>query len=526
MTTVAIDFGTTNTVISYLEPAAKKPISVRLDPIARVFQQKLRDGKTVEIPVIPSLVYIHQPEQWSLGQIVRAKSLGLQASQKDRLFKAFKRELVADFQSPPRLIDGIAYTPEMICEGFLQQLWGQLRQQNIHPTQAIFTVPVEAFERYLDWFRDLAPKLGLESLQIIDESTAAALGYTIQRPGSLVLVIDFGGGTLDISLVRISTIDGRNSALKAEAIAKSGAYVGGEDVDQWIMEHYLRSQGMGLDRLNNTAKQALLDIAEKVKTRLSSQETAKESWFDEDTFTSYEIKLSRQELEGILEERQFQEQLRGCLDEVLTFALSRGIDKSQMERVLLTGGTSMMPAVRQLVVSYFGKAKVAYYKPFEAVCHGALCLGQVSRVDDYLRHSYVIRLWQPSTQSYIYHPLFEAGTKYPCQNPDPLVLQTANANQPAIRLNVGELAKLSQSEVIYDEQGRLVNSELHSQQSFRSLNAHHDLVTFTLDPPGQMSGDRLTVLFEVNDKRELLATVQDLLTGRQLAHKTPISKLE
>jgi molecular chaperone DnaK (HSP70) len=526
MTTVAIDFGTTNTVISYVDSNTKAATSVRLESISRVFRAKLKDGTIVEIPVIPSLVYIHKPDQWTLGHPVRAKRLGLQASQKDRLFKAFKRELVADFQSPPRAIDGIAYTPEMICEGFLQQLWGQLKQHNIHPTQAIFTVPVEAFERYLDWFRDLAPKLGLDNLQIIDESTAAALGYTIQRPGSLVLVIDFGGGTLDISLVRTSPADRRNSTLKAEVIAKSGAYVGGEDVDQWIMEHYLRSQGIGLEGINNTAKQALLDIAEKVKTRLSSQDTAKESWLDDETFTSYEISLTRDELEAILEAQQFQEQLRGCLDEVLTFALSRGIDKSQLERVLLTGGTSMMPAVRQLVVSYFGKAKVAYHKPFEAVCHGALCLGQVTTIDDYLRHSYVIRLWQPSTQSYTYYPLFEAGTKYPCQNPDPLVLQTANANQPAIRLNVGELAKLSQSEVIYDDQGRLVNSELQNQQSFRSLEAHRDMVTFTLDPPGQTSGDRLNVLFEVNAKRELLATVQDLLTGRQLADKTPISKLE
>jgi len=526
MTTIAIDFGTSNTVISCWDSDTKAAKSIRLDPHARIFRQKLKDDTTVDIPVIPSLVYIHKPDQWILGQTVRAKRLGLQANQKDRLFKAFKRELVADYQSPPRLIDGIAYTPEMVCEGFLQQLWGQLKQQNIHPTQAIFTVPVEAFERYLDWFRDLAPKLGLESLQIIDESTAAALGYTIQRLGSLVLVIDFGGGTLDISLVRTTPTDGRNRALKAEVIAKSGAYLGGEDIDQWIMEHCLRSQGIRADGVNKTAQQALLDIAEKVKTRLSSQETAKESWFDDETFTSYEISLTRNELEELLEERQFQEQLRSCLDEVLSFALSRGIDKSQLERVLLTGGTSMIPAVRQLVVSYFGKPKVAYHKPFEAVCHGALCLGQVVAVDDYLRHSYVIRLWQPSTNSYTYYPLFEAGTKYPCQCPDPLTLQTANANQPAIRLNVGELAKQRQAEVIYDDQGRLVNSELHSQQSFRSLDAHHDQVTFTLDPPGQMSGDRLTVWFEVNERRELLATVQDLLTGQRLADKTPISKLE
>ena len=81
---------------------------------------------------------------------------------------------------------------------------------------------------------------------------------------------------------------------------------------------------------------------------------------------------------------------------------------------------------------------------------------------------------------------------------------------------------MNQSEVIYDEQRRLVISGLHTQQKFRPLNVHQDQVTFTLDPPGQMSGDRLSILFGVNEKRELLATVQDLLTGRSLADKTPI----
>ena len=112
--------------------------------------------------------------------------------------------------------------------------------------------------------------------------------------------------------------------------------------------------------------------------------------------------------------------------------------------------------------------------------------------------------------------------KYPCKRSDPVVLQTANTQQTAIRLNIGELAKLNQSEVIYDEQRRLVISELHTQQKFRPLNVHQDQVMFTLDPLGQMSGDRLSILFGVNEKRELLATVQDLLTGRSLADKTPI----
>ena len=527
MTTVAIDFGTSNTVVSVVSNDTRVPESLRIEPIAHTFSQRLKDGNTITIPVIPSLVYIRSHGDWVLGKPVQERRLDLKKEQQDRLFKAFKRELVADFQSPPRLIDGIAYTPEMVCEGFLKALWHHLKQKDIHPTRGIFTVPVEAFERYLDWFRDLGPKLGLQDLQIVDESTAAALGYAVARPGSLVLVIDFGGGTLDLSIVRTSVSTPGSRTLKAEVIAKSGAYLGGEDIDRWIVEDYLRRQGLTQTALQKMAWQALLSIAEKAKIKLSQVDNAQEQWLDEETFTAYAITLTRNQFEELLEEQQFLEQLRQNLDEVLACALNRGISKNDLEKVLLTGGSSLIPAVQQLVLSYFGRQKVALHKPFEAVCHGALYLSRLAKIEDYLRHSYVLRLWNPQIQGYIYHPLFETGIKYPCQRPDPLVLQVANANQREIRLDIGELATLSQAEVIYDAQGRLSNSELHHQQNFRSLEAGHQQVCIAkLDPPGEQGTDRILAYFEVNQQRVLLATVHDLLTNQTLAHRVEVAKLE
>jgi molecular chaperone DnaK (HSP70) len=210
----------------------------------------------------------------------------------------------------------------------------------------------------------------------------------------------------------------------------------------------------------------------------------------------------------------------------LNFALSRGIHKSDIQQVLLVGGSCLIPAVQQIVLSYFGKQKVALHKPFEAVCHGALYLSKLEAIEDYLRHSYVIRLWQPASQSYTYYPLFEAGLKYPCQRTEALSLGVANPNQREIRLDIGELAKLTEAEVFYDEQGRLTSSELHVQSNFRSLEANRQQVCLPLEPLGQLGNDRLAVNFEVNENRVLLATVYDLLTDKILADKTAIAKLE
>ena len=524
MTTISIDFGTSNTVIAILDN--ELPQTIRIPGISRIFLQQNETTSEV-IPVIPSLVFIQTGHQWVLGQQVRSKRLGLRESEKDRLFKAFKRELVADYQSPPRNLEGILYTPEFVSERFLEEIWQQLKLQNIIPTQIIFAVPVEAFERYLDWFRNIGPKLGVDRVQIVDESTAAALGYAVHRLGSLVLVVDFGGGTLDLSLVRTIPPESSSTPLKAEVIAKSGTYVGGEDIDRWIVEDYLRSKNLSQSSINKGSWQALLDIAEKTKIKLSRETEAKESWFDDENFMSYDISLNRDKFKEILEQQQFLGQLRDSLDEVLNFALNRGISKNDIQQVLLVGGSCLIPAVQQIILSYFGKQKVALHKPFEAVCHGALYLSKLEKIEDYLRHSYVIRLWHPASQSYTYYPLFEAGLKYPCQRTEALPLQSAVTNQKEIRLDIGELAKQSQAEVFYDDQGRLSSSELNQQQNFRSLESHHQQVCVAhLDPPGQLGSDRLSVQFEINEKRELLATVQDLLTDKILAYKTAIAKLE
>ena len=519
MTVIAIDFGTSNTVVCTLDPATQTARTLRFNPISRLFETP--GG---QVSVVPTLVYV-QKDRLVFGEPVRSQRLGF--SQPDRFFQAFKRDLAADFQPPPRQIDGNSYTAEYISELFLKQIWQQLDAEKLQPSRVIFTVPVGAFERYLDWFRDVAENLGVPDVQVVDESTAAALGYAVKRPGSVVLVVDFGGGTLDLSLVRTVTASAGKKILRAEVIAKSDAYVGGIDIDAWIVEHYLNQINSSREEVKEIGWQNLLEVAEKLKIQLSTAAEAKESWFDDENFIAHDLSLNREELEEILENRQLLEQLREALDEVLAIAYGKGVSKSDIELVAMVGGSCLIPAVQQMIISYFGKSRVQVGKPFEAIAHGALTLQQLVEVEDYLRHGYAIRLWEPQIRSYSYMPLFEKGSKYPCQCDELLTLQAAIDGQREIRLDIGEVAEISQAEVTFDAKGRMTSSQLQHQSQFRSLESHHEEVCVAhLDPPGQTGIDRVEVFFEVSEGRILLATVTDLVTGKMLVEKGAIAKLQ
>ncbi|HAJ61521.1 MAG TPA: molecular chaperone DnaK [Cyanobacteria bacterium UBA8543] len=523
---IAIDFGTSNTVVCTQDPVTLEPRTLKFDKLSRRFE-------TVggQVNVVPSMVFVQGQNQLLFGEQVRSQRLGF--AQPERLFQAFKRDLVAEYRPPTRQLDGETYTAESISELFIKQIWQQLSSMQLQPQSVVFTVPVGAFELYLDWFRDLAQRLGLPAIQLVDESTAAALGYAVKHPGSVVLVVDFGGGTLDLSLIRTTATSIQNqqsqiqNSLQAQVLAKSDAYVGGVDIDAWIVEHYLQQIGSSREEVKEIGWQNLLEVAEILKIKLSTTMEAKESWFDDENFISHELQLNQTDLTVILEERQLLEQLRGALDEVLAIALSKGINKPSIEQVLLVGGSCQIPAVQQLIISYFGRQKVKLEKPFEAVAHGALALGQLVEVEDYLRHSYAIRLWEPYTKQYSYFTLFDKGLQYPCQRFEPLTLQVAIQGQKEIRLDIGEVADVSQAEVTYDAQGRMTSSHLNQQSYFRSLSATQNQVCVAhLEPPGDTGVDRIEVNFEVNEQRVLLATVKDLLTRRVLVERGAIAKLQ
>jgi molecular chaperone DnaK (HSP70) len=530
----AIDFGTSNTVITRWNQATQQPETLTLPGIS------LKMGQNP--PLIPSLVYVEDAaqEQLVIGQQVRDR--GLDLSTDARFFRNFKRGIGADVQGFLPELDGQTIRFEQIGEWFLTQVIRQLQTTDPEIKDSIvFTVPVDSFEAYRLWLGKICESLEINQVRMIDEPTAAALGYGLSDRETL-LVIDFGGGTLDFSLVQL---DGGSDVAKsqplgfilkwgqksfaeqsgqkpkvARVLAKAGQNLGGSDLDNWLVDYFSKTQGLAITPLTTR-------LAERLKIQLSLQPQAQEVYFDDETFESYELSLSRSQFEQILTEHGFLARLDESMEQVLQQARRQGIDVKSIDAVLLVGGTVQIPAVQNWVRQYFDEPKIRCEKPFEAIAQGALQLSQGIQLKDFLYHGYGIRYWDRRQNCHNWHPLIKAGQPYPMQSSVELVLGASIENQPSIELIVGELGTETAQTEVYFDGDRLVTRNLASAQtSVQPLNDREGARSIAqLDPPGVPGSDRIKVQFQVDEQRFLRITVEDLLTHRALVEDQPVVQL-
>ena len=535
MSAIAIDFGSTNTVMARWNIATNQPETLIFENLSRPAPLNF---------LVPSLLYVQNAETEIVKIGQRVIDIGKDRSQ-TRLFNQIKRRLVADVRYVPRL-DGVKVTPEWVGNQFLRGLLKELRSQQLFPTAIILTVPVQSYEKYLRWlegcsteiFASNLPSLRSPQIRIIDEPTAAALGYGAIASSALVLVIDFGGGTLDLSLVRLPRSEnvtkwgeqiGVNQSewteYKAEAIAKTGYTIGGEDIDQWLIEEYLESH-----EVENVSM--LKFLMERIKIKLSEVEATSEIFFDVNTQSITEINYTRTELEKLLQRKGFYRILQMAIDELINRSFNKGILKGDIKSILLVGGCSLIPSVRTFIEDYFKMGKVYSHKPFEAIAHGALMLSQGMSVQDYLFHSYAIQYWDCNVAQWKYQPLFRRGQVYPTRRPVELLLRASQIDQTEIALTVGELETIPNgaAEVIFDGDRIVMQFDQKAKETFKPLQADANgegiaQAIAKLDPLGQPDGDRLKVLFNISENRELLVTAIDLITQRKLLTDYPVAKL-
>ena len=529
----AIDFVTSNTVITRWNPATQQPETLSLPGLS------LQLGQNP--PLIPSLLYVEDASQGKVvvGQAVRDKGLDLTSD--PRFFRSFKRGIGADIQGFLPELDGKLVSFEQVGEWFLNQIIEQLEPSQEGSVESlILTVPVDSFEAYRHWLSGVCQSLPVQQIRMLDEPTAAALGYGIAN-GDVLLVIDLGGGTLDLSLVQLNQDaqtgkkpmgfilkwgekflgeSDRQKPKIARVLAKAGQNLGGSDIDNWLVDYFVETQGLTRSPLTTR-------LAERLKIQLSQKQSANEVYFNDETFESYELKLDRNAFESILREHQFFEILDDKMAQVLQQGRRSGIEVSDIDAVLLVGGTAQIPAVQEWVKQYFDSSKIRCEKPFEAIALGALQLSQGIEVQDFLYHSYGVRYWDRRNNCHNWHSIIKAGQAYPMSDPVELVLGASVDNQPSVELIVGELGSQTGATEVYFDGDRLITRQLGGgQTAVQPLNDRDGARNIAqLAPPGNPGRDRIKIQFWVDAQRSLRITVEDLLTNQTLLQNQLVAQL-
>ena len=473
---IGIDLGTTNSCVATIENG--EPVVIANAEGART---------------TPSVVAFSKDGERLIGITAKRQAV----TNPDRTMISVKRHMGTDWKTD---IDGTSYTPQEISAFILQKLKADAEAYLGHEVkQAVITCPAYFTDAQRKATKDAGRIAGMDVLRIINEPTAAALAYGADKgDDQTILVYDLGGGTFDVSILEIYDVDGQPQ-IEVKATAGNNK-LGGDDFDEriieWLVSEFKRETGIDLSK-DNQAMSRLKEAAEKAKIELSGTQSSQINLpfitMKDGNPEHLDITLSRARFEDLIAKH-----IEDTMAPTRQAMKDAGVKKGDVDKVILVGGSTRVPAVQSAIEKETGKAPYKGINPDEAVAMGAALQAGIIAGDDEVSDILLLDVTPLTlgieTLGGVTTTMIERNTTIPARRSE--IYSTASDNQPAVEIHV-----------------------LQGEREFAKDNVTLGQFHLTDIPPAPRGVPQIEVTFDIDANGIVNVSAKDMGTGKEQSIK-------